>query len=324
MKFLLAAATVLVPTLAQNTVLTQNVRTLVTFPQGTWLENIAATNNGSLLVSEIGVANLHFINPLAKPATSKVLTTFPNANAVFGISELEPDVFAVAVGSTTPDFQPVPGSYSMWKIDLRAKKLTVSKIADVPNIGLINGVQATNPNTVLLADSIRGNIVKLDTRSKAYEVVLEHPSLLPNFTAQVPLGVNGLKLSGSTLFYSNTVQRLLGRVPINTSTGRATGAFKVFASGQQIKIPDDFDIGKDGNLYVASPSKQPDGDTLQRVTQNGQAVTLAEGGAVRGATAARFGRTSTDQKTVYLSTMGGFGPDGLPNGAGKVVAVTVS
>ncbi|OAL49875.1 hypothetical protein IQ07DRAFT_587558 [Pyrenochaeta sp. DS3sAY3a] len=300
-----------------------DVRTVYQFPNPTWLENIQPTRNGSLLVTVIGRAEVHIVHPQSKPTTSSLLASIPNANAVLGITELEPNFFAIGAGNVTPANAPVTGTFAIWSIDLRERTPNVTKIADVPNVDMVNGLEALNAHTLLIADSWAGNIVKLDIKTKAYNVALSHASLASNFSVPaLPLGVNGVKVHGGYLYYSNTVQRLVGRVRID-SKGNARGPFKVLASGASISVPDDFAVADDGSVYVASPIAAPQGDTLQHISLDGKVATIAEGGAVAGATAARFGRTKKDRNVVYLSTMGGFGADGLPKEGGRVVAVTI-
>lgn len=296
-------------------------RTVIQFSNPTWLENVAPARNGSLLVSVIGRAEVLLIHdPTLVPATSSILATFPNRTSVLGITEYEPDVFAIAVGSTTPDNQPVEGTFGIWRIDLANKG--VSKITDTPSLGLLNGMAALNKDTILVADSWRGNIVKLDVKTKKYGVVLEDASLKSNFSApSLPLGVNGLRLHGDYLYYSNTVQRLIGRVKIDKKTGKAAGPYHIIAQGQTISVPDDFAVAKDGSVYLTSPLAAPEGDTLQKVSLNGKVELVAK---VDGPTAAQFGRTSRDKNVLYLSSMGGFGANGAPKQGGKVIAVNLS
>lgn len=302
-----------------------DIRTVFQFPNPTWLENIAATQNGSLLVSVIGESEVHLIKPLVQPAEVSLVASFANRTSVLGITQLQDDIFAVAVGSTTPANAPVPETFAIWMINLSGKQDTkaVEKIADVPKLQLINGIAALNAHTILLADSWAGNIVALDTRTKKYDVVLEHPSLASNFSAALPIGVNGIKVHGKYVYYSNTVQSLLGRVLIDISTGKAKGSFTVFASGSAISVPDDFAVARDGSVYVARPLAAPQGDTLQHVTLSGEVTTIAVGGDVAGSTAVAFGRTKKDWNVVYLSTMGGFGGGGVSEAGGRVVAVAL-
>jgi hypothetical protein len=317
MKISIAMSTLLASSLATK------IHTVYQFPTGTWLENIASTRNGSLLLSTVGAAQVHIVHPSTTPPTSSVLAAFPDANAVLGMTEMQHSVFAVAVGTVTPSNTPVIPSFSIWSIDFRwtSSAAKVKKIADIPNVAMVNGMASLNSHTLLLADSWTGNIVSFDTKTGKTNIVLEHPTLLPNFNASLPLGINGLKVHGEYVYYTSTVQRLVGRVRIHSSTGKASGPFTTIASGEAISVPDDLVVADDGSVYVSGPLAAPVGDTLQHISLDGKVRTVAEGGVVAGTTAPAFGKTKKDKNVIYLSTMGGFGADGLPKAGGRVVAV---
>ncbi|KAF3046121.1 hypothetical protein E8E12_011212 [Didymella heteroderae] len=137
------------------------------FSNLTWLENIAAIRNGSLLVTVIGRPEVHIVNPLVSPSATSLAATIPAVNADSGITELSDDVFAAAVGNSTTDNAPVPGSFSVWSIDLTSRHAAakVEKVADIPGVGMINGMAAVDKRTLLLADSWMGNIASLDVKS---------------------------------------------------------------------------------------------------------------------------------------------------------------
>lgn len=77
------------------------VRTIHEFPNPTWVENIASTRNGSILAGVIGSApaQLHIIDPFSNTTDSTLLHEFAYSNSIFGITEYETDVFAVAAGN---------------------------------------------------------------------------------------------------------------------------------------------------------------------------------------------------------------------------------
>jgi hypothetical protein len=73
------------------------IRTVYEFPNETWVENIAVRRNGNLLVTLIGVPEVWEIDAFTSQA--ELIQSFPDANTVSGISKVEDDVFAVAVGN---------------------------------------------------------------------------------------------------------------------------------------------------------------------------------------------------------------------------------
>ena len=77
------------------------VRTVHQFPNPTWVENIASTRNGSILAGLLGSApaQLHIIDPFSNTTDSTLLHEFAYSNSIFGITEYDTDIFAVAAGN---------------------------------------------------------------------------------------------------------------------------------------------------------------------------------------------------------------------------------
>jgi hypothetical protein len=279
------------------------------FPNGTWLENLAPTRNGSLLVTFIGKPEVYIVHPNTStaPASTSLLHTFPNANSVLGITEVKKDVFAVAVGSVTPANAPVEGSFSIWTISLaRHGAAEVEKISDLKNTSMVNGIAFHAPShTLFLADSWAGNIASLNLHTKKISIGLAHPVLASNFSLPLPLGVNGLRVHNSYLYFSTTSLNLLGRTKI-TRDGALSSAVQVFAQGAKISQPDDFAVLADGSVLLARPL----GDTVQAVGLDGNVRGEVK---VDGATSVVVGKRGE----VYVSTSGLSG--GAPSGKGGEV-----
>jgi hypothetical protein len=294
-------------------------RTIYQFPNPTWLENIAAMRNGSLLVTVTGRPEVHIVNPLVTPSVASLVAIIPDTNAVFGITELYDNVFAVAAGNSTPDNAPVRGSFSVWSIDLTHDHgiMEIGKIADVPGVGMINGLAALNSHTLLLADSWKGNVASLDVKTGKSSLWLDDKSTASNFSAPgLPLGVNGIKVHRDWVYYSNTVQSSLNRIRFDRATGAVVNDVERLAQGDAIAIPDDFAVLKDGSVILGRPLS----DNLVKIGAAGSVEVIAK---MKGVTAGALGRAENCKRVVYLSSMGGFGLDGSVNADGKVVAVTL-
>lgn len=308
----------------------QQTRTVFQFPKPTWLENIATTRTGYLLTSVLGKtsgpAELHIVNPFAT-VNDTLLHSFPGADTVFGISEYAPDHFAVATGNYSPSTGATKGSYAVWSVDVSELSANttqnaakVRKIADVKKLQVINGLAALNEDSVLLADSFAGTVVRLDIKSGRYFTVIKDPS-----TAYAPLlGVNGLKVlhstSPPTIFYTNSQLNASFSAPIHPVTGKLSGPITTLA--QNIAVPDDLAVTDDGAAFVARPYA----GTVTRVKAGEDPVVVAgaEGSMLLGgATSVTLGRTYRDRGVVYVATMGGFNADGSYAEGGKIVAVEV-
>ncbi len=217
-----------------------------------------------------------------------------------------PDFFTAVVADIA-DF-PVPGSYQAWTIDLTSfdggtrESITTSKIADIPEASFLNGMAALDSTTALIGDSDQGVVYSLDIKTGERKIVLDDPLMKGNNPA-VALGINGMRLSqtaaGDFLFFENTGQGFMARIPIN-SDGTAAGVAEVVAD---TGTGDDFDLDRNGNAFVAVPNelRMVDvGDGVVKVVAGAEDETI-----LAGCTSVRFGRGGQEGRVVFVSTNGG-------------------
>ena len=306
------------------------VRTVYEFPNGTWVENIAVRPNGQLLVTLLQpTPDLYLIDPF-KTEASILIHRFPNALGALGITETDPDVFAVNTGNFTTEI--VPGSFSVWKVDMRTfdastgSPATVAKITDIPEAQLLNGATLLNQDLgiVLLAESIGGFVWGLNTRTGQYAKVLEDP-LTKTIAGPQPVGINGLHVRDDFVYFTNSAQTLLAHVPVHVANGTAAGSYEVVARFNTSFV-DDFALGARNIAFVATNFD----NTIVEVRtagKNAGTSKIVEGNvgstAFAGTTAAAFGRTLFDRRVLYITTTGGLGApvNGSIVEGGKVLAV---
>jgi sugar lactone lactonase YvrE len=176
---------------------------------------------------------------------------------------------------------------------------------------------------LLIADSVLGVVWRLNHLTSKYEIALESPLMQPP-TGPVLLGINGIHVFDSFVYFTNSFQKLFARVPVNLQgpdAGLATGDYEIVANNG---FGDDFTFDKEGTAYIT----QDPGNGLELVNQEGK-VTLLAGNVnstiVEGDTADAFGRTKWDEDILYVVTNGGIaGPvPGTKITGGKVIAVDV-
>lgn len=182
-------------------------------------------------------------------------------------------------------------------------------------------VTLPSKNTILLADPAQGVIFSVDLRTKVSKIAISDPFLAG--TASLPVGVNGLKIRGSTLYFTNTAQNLLGAIPISLSTGVARGPASVISRGLPPGLGyDDFALGKEGVAYVANAG----GDFVERVDlKTGKQSILAgkyNTTEIAEPTSVALGR-GEGEGTLFVTTAGGyaFPVGGKEIVGGQVVAV---
>jgi hypothetical protein len=307
------------------------VHTIYEFPNETWIENIAVRANGNLLLTLISTPSLYELNPLIPNPEAKLIHSFPPFTSLLGISEIQPDVFAVIAGNwSTTTFTTTNGSYSVWKVDLNTpphSPAKTEKIASIPEASFLNGMTLLSPSSpyLLISDSGLGVVWRLNYLTGEYKIILDSPLMKP-VAGQLLLGINGIRvLPGTNLIYfTNSFQYILARVPVyltGPEAGSASGNYTVVAT---TGFADDFTFDGQGNAYVT----QDPGDAVEVVSFEGEVKVLVgseNSTVVEGDTADAFGRTERDRGTLYVVTNGGIA--GLVNGTrivgGKVLAVDV-
>ncbi|RHZ65998.1 uncharacterized protein CDV56_109442 [Aspergillus thermomutatus] len=268
---------------------------------GTWLENIAVRPNGKLLVTRLDAPELWLIDP-ANPNAAEagsLFYSFANATSLLGITEINRDVYAVVAGNfSIASVASTLGSYVVWRLDASGSaRPSASVLARIPEAEFLNGIVRFGQNTLLITDSAKGVIWRLDMSTGQYSQALSDPSMLPAAGQPYAVGVNGIDVRGKYVYYTSTTQMLFCRVPVN-SMASATGPVEVITSGI---TPDDFMLGSDGTAYITT---NPD-NGLVKVDPKGR-VKLVAGNqftiAVGGSTAVA---SNQDGSVLYITTSGG-------------------
>ena len=294
------------------------VKVLHQFPAGTWLGSLAVWGNGKILTTALTSPELFQVDNQGKEPV-KLVHTFPDATGCTGIVGIGRDVFYVIAGKLSlSGFSTVPGSWSVYRVDVRhhhrhttkPKPAQVSVVANFPEAILLNGITVLSRyrKSLLISDSAAGVVYRLDAKTGKVFNVLDDPLMKPNSTA-FGIGINGLKVVGDVLFFTNSNRKILARIPIEKE-----GTSRHFATlVANIDGPDDFVFTEAQDILVA----QNGADRLGRVT--GDTVTTLAGGSTDGTesqlfgpTAVQFGRvkpwigsSKADWMNVYISTNGG-------------------
>lgn len=307
---------------------------ITTFPNGTWIENLVARSaDGNFVATVLSAPEVYLLSS-TNEFEPVLLAEFPGYLGVLGVVELGHDFFYVVVGNfSIKTATPTPGSWSIFEIDLNSYStdnhaaghwnnwkekranngIKTKKIADLPDAGLLNGLTVLNPNAgiVLVADSVNGVVWSVNVLTGDTAIAVDDASLAPDasLSGGLALGVNGISVSNGYLYYDNTNQVTFNRIPINATTGKATGPAELLIDQEFANIfPDDFTLDFAGGAWLAceyghiayfegvGSGKQPG---IKAVAGNAT-------GPV-GLTAAKFGTTQEDLKrgSLYVTTNGG-------------------
>ncbi|KIK65762.1 hypothetical protein GYMLUDRAFT_240238 [Collybiopsis luxurians FD-317 M1] len=290
------------------------IQTVHTFSNGTVMENLAIRSNGQILASIVTAPDLYLLDPkVNSPAT--LVHSFYGYECVLGIAELEEDQFYVVTGNATAaTLDYVEGSWTAWKVDMtsyrRDSSHFVTKIADFPQAKLLNGVGVLSKGNGLLylADSFVGAISVLNVRTGHNYIAINNTYTVPGEPYTTPLGVNGVHVyqasSSDTpyVYYSNTAQSILVRMPIHLVDGTAAGKPEVILSGFET---DDFTFDSNGNVLQAAIGS----NEILKINPNTKKYTVV-GGSVNSTEleapcSVKLGRLASDTNVAYVTLNGG-------------------
>jgi hypothetical protein len=300
------------------------------FQNLTWIENLAIRSNGDLLLTILSAPELYSLTP-APSSTPSLLYTFPNAVGLVGIVETYPDTFILVTGNFS-----VTGSYTdswtAWKVDFKSRTRDegpeITKVADLPGAGVLNGVEVLpgNLDEVLIADSSLGKVWKLNVESGEFGTVIEVPEMSsPASATQTAVGINGLHIRDQYLYWTNSDAGTFYRIQIDSAGFAVLGAKAeiVFVSGA---FEDDFTLDGRGTAWITTGPQ----NTVLGIggATAGKGLLDASIGSIysetmEGSTACKFGRGAADRETLFVVTNGGLEKaiNGTVITGGKVVAV---
>ncbi|KAF4637640.1 hypothetical protein G7Y89_g449 [Cudoniella acicularis] len=308
-----------------RTTTTPTIRQIYTFGPNTFIENIAVRSNSQLLLTSLSVPTLFTLNPLLPTPNASIIHTFPTNTSLSGITEISPDNFVVVTGIwDLATARATLGSLSIWTVDFssspnsNSESPVVKNVANVTQSTILNGIVSI-PSTplVLAADSAIGAVWVINTLTGTSSTSFSSPLFQPGNASTLGqnLGINGLKIHSSYLYFTNSAQGIFGRVKINRG-GEKVGEIEVLAnvsvatSGLYV---DDFAIregSEEGTAWIATHPSQVVKVSLKDGTQE----VIANASLLLNPTSAAFGRGSAGQeKTLYVTNGGEFSGSGLVN-----------
>ena len=284
------------------------VELIYQFPNGAFLENLAVREAGSIVVTLVTSPEVYLIQPSAKHPNPRLIHTFEGSTSVSGIAEVAPDSFVVAVTSVSGPGQAIPGAGSLWRIDFKrpdSDKAKVTLVTKLPDVGTPNGVAKLNKDKVLLADSSKGVVNVIDIKQGTVAVSITDPLLATRSDRPGIPGVNGIKISSDILYFTNSAQNLLGRLPLNSKTGTARGPATKIVNGLPPSVGyDDFALSDNGIAFLTNAA----GNFIERVNVRTLEQTIVAGEIdsteFAEPTAAAFGRNGKEN-ILFVTTGGG-------------------
>ncbi|KAF2715907.1 hypothetical protein K431DRAFT_258590 [Polychaeton citri CBS 116435] len=281
---------------------------LLQYPPGTWVENLALTSIGDVLP----IATTSSVLSQLDPTTGHLrkLYDFHKAgNAIQSISSITPDMFAVCVLTCNlTALSCTPGSASVWLVDLRqdiswgeTNRVKVSRITALPKAVMVNGVAGlASGQSLVIADSGLGGIWQVDLATSTVNLAFVDESMMP--TADIPTGINGIRVRGNHLYFTNSAKGTFNRIAIDPHTGYRIGVAEVISSN--LTGPDDFEIDDQQNYaYICNGAAN---QLIRQPLSGGKSEVVA---SLPGPTSVRWLNDRRDRyrryQELYASTVGG-------------------
>jgi sugar lactone lactonase YvrE len=275
--------------------------TLITeWPQGSFVENLAAKHDGHLLVTVHSTNEIYEVNPNQSKSNRTLIATLPAGPT--GIVELDYNHFYVNVGSIGQH-----NTWSIYRVSLHhgttPTMAAFKQIVDIDSALFLNGlcVLSYEQGTLLSVDSMLGRIFKINIHTKQVELWYENDLLKKRSHDLLMPGINGIRrcsVDGS-LYLTNTDRAIILRLAIDPFDYRPKGQLETIV---RHIVCDDFTIDRTGVIYATTHVH----NSLMRLTpvKDGEYLreelaTLADG--LAGATSCVFGRTYHD-RTRYGSS----------------------
>jgi len=288
------------------------LRTLATTPIN-GLEGLDVAQDGSLYITDAIAHVIHKVDTTGRvsdfsnvgAAVQVILLT--SSGAIVTAQERDPD-FSAMTRPLPPRSDAAPGAPSaapaargftaeaMGKLGpeliLLDKSGKVVRTIRGPDGAFFNGIARIGKN-FLIADSASGTIWLYAGNADQVVAWFKNDALLgPN--GRFP-GANGIKVLKDTVYVSNTAAGMLFK--LKTAKGKPVGELEEFA---HVASPDDFDVTKDGYVYLPSEGK------VLRISPSGEPTVLAAN--CKGCDSALL----TDHERSLLLLTHGFGPDAGP------------
>ena len=287
------------------------------YPDDTFIENLLALPSGDVLLSTFGSGNLLSIDPNARNPVPQKVAKLGDATGITAIAALPNHLYAVA-GGTHTSFGFLNNTMTLFVVLAVGSRPTgaVVNSIPVPGTAMMNGLAAlpSNPFTVLSADSVGGRLLRINTLTRKVDVAWADAALGGGGNTDIPLGINGLKIVGNWLYFTNSGQGTFAKVAIDKK-GNKVGSVQVIA-----KLPkpanvsyayDDFDFDRCGNAYVALHSSR-----VVRITPEGKQTTVAGcAGTAPVLKSPTSVSTAADGKSIYICTGGDFAGPNITGGA---------
>lgn len=269
---------------AQTPVVVAQAETLAEWPKFTFLESVLALENGDILTTD------HLEGSIYRVTSAGDISTFTDIDGEILCLEFAPESMGGYFATAWEHAEPL-NKGALYHITMEGK---ASQIAALPDEPFLNGIAEIGAGVYVMAGSGTGTIWSYDSKTGATGVWLRSDTLAG--PPGLP-GINGIRRSGNTVYFTNTGGALIGTVAINPD--QTAGDLTVLHQGVLL---DDFAVSKDGTIYGATHIF----DSILKITPNGERTLIAgpEQG-VQGSTSVIWASPGEESGKLLVPTNGG-------------------
>jgi sugar lactone lactonase YvrE len=291
---------------AQDLAGTRKIETVGTIPSAGYTEGLCQTADGTVYVTGLDDQVFWKVSPNGQ------VQEFATPPAHIMVPLVTKDGFIATARRGASPRTPLPGGGGVepgsavhidFSVDVGTEILVIDKTGKVtdtipgPKGAYFNGIAYAGHGFYVMADSGSPFIWRFDLAKRQFEPWLKDDQLAaPADPRPNNIAGNGIKVHGGWVYVAVTSRNAIYRIRMD-SKGRPKGALTMFAQGFR---PDDFDIARDGTIYL------PSGTSLFKISPAGEVTRFLDGAGLSAAT-----RVSLDGKWVYWPTRGGTEPQRL-------------
>jgi len=252
----------------QEDTVSTTVKVLATYPHGNFLENLEVQEDGRLLFTNYPTKSIEVMSQNGETKTFAKLSAYP-----LSLVSLDEGYLVAASGKSLLLGEDVIETQQFILLDKNGNQ---TGQFDAPEIRYLNGMVRLNNEAILAADSLSGNIWKVNPKTQEVTSWIHDDSLTPLADQEVFIpGANGLKLRSDELIVSNTSKGTLSFVKIDKNNLPASKPELIANVG----MIDDFWVRNDGSILFTTH-----GETIKSLSVGGNVTTVLADGA-GGATA---------------------------------------
>ncbi|KAI0126779.1 hypothetical protein BJ170DRAFT_418561 [Xylariales sp. AK1849] len=197
-------------------------------PSNSWFEGFAGRPNGHILVARVDQPELYTLDAADPDAEPELLHTFPESVAT-GIIDICPlagceNEYILLTGIVNLAAVKAK-NFIIWRVILSRDDEDpprVTKIAHLPDAALALGIATASERTLLVCDSGKNCIYRVDMRTGKSSMLVSDDSFRAASMEDF-FGINALCIIAGYVWFTNSSCGILGRVPIRLDDGVEAG-----------------------------------------------------------------------------------------------------